>query len=159
MSCETGRFPRFQGGVSTPLIKKVPFLIGADGVVSKFQQKIRCASRISIRRLRDLLLTTPSAPLRNGIFLLRAQPPLLENGGEWTRLATNPSPPPRVATCRTVLKFDRVPLPLTILMPQSVVPPWSYIAAAVVFWLGWFFFGRVVRWWSKPESHGWAINS
>ena len=131
-----------------------------------------------------------------------AQPPLLENGGEWTRLATNLSPPPRVATCRTVLKSDRVPLPLTIfvligraeafsqaevgfdlrtegpvswelsllrlcvllvigaagialssvlyrnfyvpglaaavslnaIMPQSVVPPWSYIAAAVVFW-------------------------
>src|SRR5215467_2922112 len=32
-----------------------------------------------------------------------AQPPLLENGGEWTRLATNSSPPPRVATSRTVL--------------------------------------------------------
>src|SRR5215813_1575941 len=45
-----------------------------------------------IRRLRDLLLTTPSAPLRNGDFYLWAQPPLLENGGEWTRLATNPTP-------------------------------------------------------------------
>jgi hypothetical protein len=31
------------------------------------------------------LLTTPSAPLRNGIFLLMAQPPLFENGGEWVR--------------------------------------------------------------------------
>src|SRR5215831_17882528 len=85
------------------LNKKVPFLSGADGVVSKFQQKLRCATRIFIRRLRDLLLTTPSAPLRNEIFLLMAQPPLLENGGEWARLATNPSPSPRVATCRTVL--------------------------------------------------------
>src|SRR5215467_6375598 len=75
------------------LNKKVPFLSGADGVVSKFQQKLRCATRIFIRRLCDLLLTTPSAPLRNGIFLLMAQPPLLENGGEWTRLATNPSHP------------------------------------------------------------------
>ena len=36
--------------------KKIPFLSGADGVVSKFQQKIRFAARISIRRLRDLLL-------------------------------------------------------------------------------------------------------
>src|SRR5215471_3559635 len=44
--------------------------------------KIRCATRIFIRRLRDPLLTTPSAPLRNGNFLLMAQPPLLENGGE-----------------------------------------------------------------------------
>src|SRR5215813_8796831 len=62
------------------LNKKIPFLSGAGGVVSKFRQKIR--------RLRDLLLTTPSAPLRNGTFLLMAQPPLLENGGEWTRLET-----------------------------------------------------------------------
>src|SRR5262249_21235724 len=60
------------------LNKKIPYLSGADGVVSKFQQKIRCASRKSIRRLHDLLLTTPAAPLRNGIFLLVAQPPLLE---------------------------------------------------------------------------------
>src|SRR5215470_3256266 len=50
------------------LNKKAPFLSGADGVVSKFQQKLRCATRIFIRRLRDLLLTTPSAPLWNGIF-------------------------------------------------------------------------------------------
>src|SRR5262245_17089950 len=50
------------------LNKRVPFLSGADGVVSKFQQKLRCATWIFIRRLRDLLLTTPSAPLRNGIF-------------------------------------------------------------------------------------------
>src|SRR5215475_15535469 len=70
------------------LNKKVPFLSGADVVVSKFQRKLRCATRIFIRRLRDLLLTTPSAPLRNEIFLLMAQPPLLENGGEWTRLET-----------------------------------------------------------------------
>src|SRR5215831_13741702 len=36
------------------LNKKAPFLSGADGVVSKFQQKLRCATRIFIRRLRDL---------------------------------------------------------------------------------------------------------
>ena len=35
--------------------------------------------------------------------------------------------------------------------PQSLVPPWSYVAAAGAFWLGWFFFGRVVRWWSKRQ--------
>src|SRR5215475_6438622 len=64
------------------LNKKAPLLRDADGVVRKFQQKLRCATRIFIRRLRDLLLTTPSAPLRNAIFLLMAQPPLLENGGE-----------------------------------------------------------------------------
>src|SRR5215475_12770402 len=29
-----------------------------------------------------------------------AQPPLLENGGEWTRLATKPSPPRRFRSTR-----------------------------------------------------------
>jgi len=55
-----------------------------------------------------------------------------------------------------VASFVNVPglaaaVSLNAIMPQSVVPPWSYIAVAVAFWLGWFFFGRVVRWWSKPE--------
>src|SRR5215813_1694513 len=64
---------RFQGGVAAPLINKVPFLICADRVVSNFQQKIR--------RLRDLLLTTPSAPLRNRTFLWRRSHPSLKTEG------------------------------------------------------------------------------
>jgi hypothetical protein len=36
-------------------------------VVSKFKQKISCASRISIRRLRDLLLTTINASPYRGV--------------------------------------------------------------------------------------------
>src|SRR5215467_2315875 len=75
------------------LNKKVPFLSGADGVVSKFQQKLRCATRIFIRRLRDLLLTTPSAPLRNGIFILTEPPPLLENGNGPVSQTTHPLHP------------------------------------------------------------------
>ena len=63
------------------LNKKVPLLRGADGVVRKFQQKLRCATRIFIRRLRDLLLTTPSAPLRNGTVLLRRSHPSLKTEG------------------------------------------------------------------------------
>src|SRR5215470_15003001 len=64
------------------LNKKVPFLSGADGVVGKFQQKLRCATRIFIRRLRD-----PARPFTNrpvcaakerDLFLLMVQPPLLE---------------------------------------------------------------------------------
>ena len=47
--------------------KKIPFLSGADGVVGNFQQKIKVALRERIRRLRDLLPTTPAA----------ARPPLL----------------------------------------------------------------------------------
>src|SRR5215469_11337547 len=43
--------------------------------------KIRCATRIFIRRLRDLLLTTPSALMRNGTFLLRHSHPSLKTEG------------------------------------------------------------------------------
>ena len=62
------------------LNKKIPFLSGADGVVSNFKQnKVRCASML--RRLRDLLLTTP--PSASNDLMPRA--PLLKNGGEWGR--------------------------------------------------------------------------
>jgi hypothetical protein len=40
------------------LNKKIPFLSGADGVVGNFKQKLG-ALREHIRRLRDLLQTTP----------------------------------------------------------------------------------------------------
>src|SRR5215468_6999901 len=45
VGCETDPFPSFQrrGGCATN--KKAPFLSGADGVVSDFQQKIRIAAR------------------------------------------------------------------------------------------------------------------
>src|SRR6516165_2318287 len=43
----------------------------------------------------------PSAPLRNGIFLLMAQPPLL--GKEGNGPVSLPTHSHRVATCRTVL--------------------------------------------------------
>ena len=82
--------PPFSRRGGCAINKKIPFLSGADGVVNKRSRSllidIREAHLISCRNL----ITTPSAPLRNGIFLLMAQPPLLENGGEWTRLATNP---------------------------------------------------------------------
>src|SRR5215470_14881392 len=77
------------------LNKKVPFLSGADGVVSKFKQNKEAA--------RPFTNHHDCADNDASRHLLIAQPPLLENGGEWTRLATNPSPPLRVATCRTVL--------------------------------------------------------
>jgi len=73
--------PPFSRRGGCAINKKSPFLSGADGVVSNFQQKIRSATRIFIRRLRDLLLTTPSAPLRNGTFLLRRSHPSLKTEG------------------------------------------------------------------------------
>jgi hypothetical protein len=50
--------------------------------------KIRCAMRISIRKLRDVLLTTPSAPLRNGTFLLRRRHPSLKTEGNELALSS-----------------------------------------------------------------------
>src|SRR5215475_6743120 len=78
--CETGPFPSFSRRGGCAINKKIPFLCGADGVVSNFKQKYG-ALREHIRRLRDLLLTTPSAPVRNGIFLLRRSHPSLKTEG------------------------------------------------------------------------------
>src|SRR5215475_12056094 len=46
--------------------------------------------------------TTPSAPLRNGVFLFVAQPPLGKEGNGTVSQPTIP-PLPRIATCGTVL--------------------------------------------------------
>src|SRR5215470_10749846 len=68
-----GSFPSvFQGGAA-PLIKRSQFLSGADGVVNK---RSRSAPYFCLN-----LLTTPSAPLRNGIFLLRRSHPSLKTEG------------------------------------------------------------------------------
>src|SRR5262249_42578364 len=58
---------RFQGGVAAPLIKRSRSLAAPTGWLVN-SNKIRSATQIFIRRLRGLLLTTPSAPLRNGTF-------------------------------------------------------------------------------------------
>src|SRR5215470_193819 len=71
---------RFQGGVAAPLIKRSRSLAAQTGWLVN-SNKIRCATRIFIRRLRDLLLTTPSALLRNGTFLLRRSHPSLKTEG------------------------------------------------------------------------------
>src|SRR5438067_12077161 len=45
------------------------------------------ASRLSIRWLRDVEQTTPSAPVKGtGPFYLMARPPLLDQGGECARI-------------------------------------------------------------------------
>ena len=45
-----------------------------------------------IRRLRDLLTNHPVCAATERDLFIEAQPPLLENGGEWSRFATNPLP-------------------------------------------------------------------
>jgi hypothetical protein len=57
-------------------------------VVSKRSRSLLIDARVALLIFCLKLLTTPSAPLRYGIFLLMAQPPLLENGGE---CRSNPS--------------------------------------------------------------------
>jgi hypothetical protein len=85
-SCEPAPSPLLSKEGRLRLNRKIPFLSGADGVVNNFKQnKDRCAGIQGGYAIS--LLTTPSAPLRNGTFLLRAQPPLLKNGGECGRLA------------------------------------------------------------------------
>src|SRR6516164_1922551 len=77
--------------VAAPLIKKIPFLSGADGreararkgeafiMVSKFQQnKVRYAD----------IYKEATRPFTNHPGRCAASPPL--NGGEWTRLESNP---------------------------------------------------------------------
>ena len=72
---------RFQGGVAAPSIKKVPFLIGADGVVSKFQQnKVRYAD--IYKDATRPFTNHPVCAAKERDLFIEAQPPLLENGGE-----------------------------------------------------------------------------
>src|SRR5215469_2384960 len=97
----------FQGGVAAPLIKRSRSLAAQTGwlVISN---KIRIATRISIWRLRDLLLTTPSAPLRNGIFYQwRSHPSLkTEGNGTLSQLTSFPFTPRRTNVSRRILKRD-----------------------------------------------------
>ena len=60
VGCERGPFPSvFKGGCA--INKKDPFLIGADGVVSKFKQnKVRYAD--IYKEATDLLLTMGNHP-------------------------------------------------------------------------------------------------
>src|SRR5215475_4821707 len=62
------------------LNKKIPFLTGADGVVSKRSRRLLICSR-SAPYFCLKLLTTPSAPQRNGIFILRRSHPSLKTQG------------------------------------------------------------------------------
>src|SRR5215475_13824121 len=75
---------RFQGGVAAPLIRRSRSFAAQTGWLVN-SNKIRCATRIFVRRLRDLLLTTPSAPLMNGTFLLRRSHPSLKTEGNGPR--------------------------------------------------------------------------
>ena len=73
------------------LNKKIPFLSGADGVVIKFKQnKVRDASTYK-EATRPFANHPVCAAKDASRHLLIAQPPLLENGGDWLGVATIPS--------------------------------------------------------------------
>ena len=73
-SLPDGSIPlRFQGGVAAPLVKKIPFLSGADGVVSNFEQ-----NKEATRPFTD----HPVCAAEERELLIEARTPLLENGGE-----------------------------------------------------------------------------
>jgi hypothetical protein len=73
--------PPFSRRGGCAINKKTPFLSGADGVVSKFQQdKVRCADiyKEATRRFTN----HPFCAAEERDPFIEAQPPLLENGGE-----------------------------------------------------------------------------
>src|SRR5215475_1892091 len=74
------------------LNKKIPFLSSADGVVSKFQQNKDRYADLYKEATRPFHNHPVCAAKERDLFI-KAQPPLLENGGEWTRLAINSIPP------------------------------------------------------------------
>jgi len=106
LGCETGPFPSVFKEGWLRLNKKVPFLSGADGVVCKRSRSLLIDTRSAPYFCWDLL-TTPSAPLRNGIFLLMAQPPSLKTEGNGSVSQPTPLPTHRVVTCGTVLITDQ----------------------------------------------------
>src|SRR5215471_14289249 len=77
---------RFPGGVASAINKKIPFLSGADGVVSKSQQnKVRYAD--IYKEATRPFTNHPVCAAEERVFLLRRSHPSLKNGGEWGRLA------------------------------------------------------------------------
>src|SRR5215510_5929975 len=72
--------PPFSRRGGCAINKKIPFLSGADGVVSNFKQNmVRYADMY--KEAKRPLLTTPSAPQRNGTFFLRRSHPSLKTEG------------------------------------------------------------------------------
>src|SRR5262245_16113289 len=87
---ETAPFPSFSRRGGCAINKKVPFLSGADGVVSKFrQQKVRFAD--IYKETTRLFTNHPGA----------ARHPSLKTEGNGP--VSQSSRPPRVGTCGTVL--------------------------------------------------------
>src|SRR5215475_16089877 len=93
-----GPFPSgFKGWLRCAINKKIPFLSGADGwLVNSNKNKVRYAD--IYKEATRPFTNHPACAVKERELFIEAQPPLLENGGEWTRLATNPFLPPRVAT-------------------------------------------------------------
>ena len=85
---EAGPFPSVFKEGWLRLNKKIPFLSSADGVVSNFQQNKDRYADLYKEATRPFHNHPVCAAKERGLLLV-AQPPLLANGGEWTRLATN----------------------------------------------------------------------
>src|SRR5262249_8623768 len=67
--------PPFSRRGGCAISKKISFLSGADGVVSKRSRSLLMNIRVAHLNFCWNLLTTPSAPLRKGTFLLRRSHP------------------------------------------------------------------------------------
>ena len=92
VGCERGPFPSVFKEGWLRLNKKIPFLRGADGVVSNKVAQPPYEYPRSAPYFCWNLLTTPSAPLRTGSFYLMEQPPLKTEGtGPVSQLTPFPS--------------------------------------------------------------------
>ena len=80
---------RFQGGVAAPLIKRSRSLAAQTGwLVDSNKNKVRYAD-IYTEATRPFI-NHPVCAAKERALLIEAQPPFLENGGEWSPLAANP---------------------------------------------------------------------
>src|SRR5215510_5501396 len=76
--------PPFSRRGGCAINKKIPFLSGADGVVSNFKQNMVRYADIYMEATRPFT-NHPVCAAEERDLLIEAQPPLLENGGEWAR--------------------------------------------------------------------------
>src|SRR5262249_27740686 len=82
---------------------RVTSVLSCESHPTKIRLLVKASSPSVLWTKKVFLVETSFLPEPDGNSLSLLHDELLENGGEWARLATNPFPSARVATCRTVL--------------------------------------------------------
>src|SRR5262245_45447641 len=104
---------RFQAGVAAP-INKSPRSLGAQTgwFVNSSKNKVRYTD--IYKEATRPFTNHPVCAAEEWGLLLMAQPPLLENGGDWPLSQPTPFTFPRLATYRTILPTDGLILKATL---------------------------------------------